>query len=1346
MTRTRRPVKWTTVRNEENGRASQAFPWVSIRTREPHRTEGDDDPKYTHRSTTENRQEAKSHTGESSKAVRNFTADFVHSVSFVGPQSAAQAEKRTVNATSSAPLPEETLASKIKEPENENVKGAFSITTVASHKNTTGADVIVRHESGVPDGAATVVPRLSTRNTRLSGEGIPAVTSEKADRGEAQDSITEGASTRYSHLQEIAREENRTENLESVTRIVHSNSQNYLAATLSNAKLVDIVNTTDTVTQGTDSTSAGLQLSTTDALSQLSGHVFSDRLESTTVELEKSADMPSTTALPSTEYLTIQTTPSQVPQMFSAKAHLKDIEAAENTLTTVAVTKESISNDDSQVTETELSLPFFTFPLPLTAMPTPAPKMTAESDSNTFLNTLKKEPTAGKTEFTHATTASPAKMRVTAPDESYAKTTVNEERASLFSYLSSEIRMSPSKGQATKVGVSFETVTGASLLSTRQMQSVYYPYPISSITDTPTPAKAQEARATKGTQGLPASTDLVKTGPKRSGYKSTNVTNAVTTLEDATETTTFATTIMNAPTHLPKEASHCRQRHCVSTTGIGALSSFPPEGMPPKVDAEDTMPPGTNDIGKDSSMDTDAVEKSEVVEQRGTEFEENSAPVSTSFSKEDRTNYLNSLVPTGSGTSSAMSTEANLDATGVTGEHTQENSNPSVFTYSAPNMTIVAADKPTSPIILPIGTEIFWNETEVAVSYNAAPTVMPTFIGAQLPTTLVQNVAADLNQKSTTNAGPASTKVMSANDAPAVSLAMSVTKPSESFGISSKSTLAVLTTTHGFFNQPINTKDIGEKDRHLLTALNLPTTVKEKQQLHTVDLGRTTAHSGNPNFPSTDTDNSYTEGTPSLSTEAPSTTALSSTGDSWKTFAPSERSPKNAEKAVLSRSTTSLQFEKDELIQGNVEAQELGTTEQGSVAPTTRTSFPAYQSHSSTIGLALTVPALKKEAALEDFNPPSITELPLAITAAESIVHFPTASSPIESESLFSTQNTKTTTMKTGVSDSDVVTTEKGQQSHVEELSERLTEELHLSKAIWRSKNMKPSITMYLTTHLPRIPNSNTPHTTDHTYNDGSEVDAGTQTTPALGDARAAEPTSETAELNLTPSEFPLETPTETQAPSPLVTVSYTDESARHEDVSTSKSPEFSLNGSREAAQITIAEIEANNKTKLEEIRRMSVAETSTGPTLLSGQTSHASSTEKIYGPSTRDEIVLTQNHDAEKRIFTSTMATSLEQYETSSSSGTTNTVISSPDTPETVAPITSTTTTPYTLKQETTTKAPVCKASFGLFRHPTDCNLFVHCSYSKPFVKKCPANLHFNEEIMVCDYPYRAGCLTKRT
>nr|XP_050042738.2 mucin-2-like [Dermacentor andersoni] len=67
----------------------------------------------------------------------------------------------------------------------------------------------------------------------------------------------------------------------------------------------------------------------------------------------------------------------------------------------------------------------------------------------------------------------------------------------------------------------------------------------------------------------------------------------------------------------------------------------------------------------------------------------------------------------------------------------------------------------------------------------------------------------------------------------------------------------------------------------------------------------------------------------------------------------------------------------------------------------------------------------------------------------------------------------------------------------------------------------------------------------------------------------------------------------------------------------------------------------------------------------------------------------------------------------------------------------------PSSRLQEKTTKAPLCKSTFGLFRHPTNCNLFVQCSYSVAFIKKCPANLHFNEEIMVCDWPYRAGCLS---
>ena len=42
------------------------------------------------------------------------------------------------------------------------------------------------------------------------------------------------------------------------------------------------------------------------------------------------------------------------------------------------------------------------------------------------------------------------------------------------------------------------------------------------------------------------------------------------------------------------------------------------------------------------------------------------------------------------------------------------------------------------------------------------------------------------------------------------------------------------------------------------------------------------------------------------------------------------------------------------------------------------------------------------------------------------------------------------------------------------------------------------------------------------------------------------------------------------------------------------------------------------------------------------------------------------------------------------------------------------------------------CPRSQGLFSHPTDCHLFVHCDHDTPYVKECPANLHFNPTLMV--------------
>lgn len=42
---------------------------------------------------------------------------------------------------------------------------------------------------------------------------------------------------------------------------------------------------------------------------------------------------------------------------------------------------------------------------------------------------------------------------------------------------------------------------------------------------------------------------------------------------------------------------------------------------------------------------------------------------------------------------------------------------------------------------------------------------------------------------------------------------------------------------------------------------------------------------------------------------------------------------------------------------------------------------------------------------------------------------------------------------------------------------------------------------------------------------------------------------------------------------------------------------------------------------------------------------------------------------------------------------------------------------------------------------HPTNCNLFYECSNGIKYLMSCPAQLHFNVALNVCDYPQNAGC-----
>ncbi|XP_042889208.1 uncharacterized protein LOC122264399 [Penaeus japonicus] len=50
-------------------------------------------------------------------------------------------------------------------------------------------------------------------------------------------------------------------------------------------------------------------------------------------------------------------------------------------------------------------------------------------------------------------------------------------------------------------------------------------------------------------------------------------------------------------------------------------------------------------------------------------------------------------------------------------------------------------------------------------------------------------------------------------------------------------------------------------------------------------------------------------------------------------------------------------------------------------------------------------------------------------------------------------------------------------------------------------------------------------------------------------------------------------------------------------------------------------------------------------------------------------------------------------------------------------------------------------KTCRGDFPHPKDCTKWVHCDHFTPHVKDCPANLHFNPTLKVCDWPAKAGC-----
>jgi hypothetical protein len=46
------------------------------------------------------------------------------------------------------------------------------------------------------------------------------------------------------------------------------------------------------------------------------------------------------------------------------------------------------------------------------------------------------------------------------------------------------------------------------------------------------------------------------------------------------------------------------------------------------------------------------------------------------------------------------------------------------------------------------------------------------------------------------------------------------------------------------------------------------------------------------------------------------------------------------------------------------------------------------------------------------------------------------------------------------------------------------------------------------------------------------------------------------------------------------------------------------------------------------------------------------------------------------------------------------------------------------------------------LLPHPTDCSSFFSCSNGNPIELHCPAGLHFNDELKVCDWPQNTNCV----
>uniref|UniRef100_A0A2A4JQH5 Chitin-binding type-2 domain-containing protein n=1 Tax=Heliothis virescens TaxID=7102 RepID=A0A2A4JQH5_HELVI len=124
----------------------------------------------------------------------------------------------------------------------------------------------------------------------------------------------------------------------------------------------------------------------------------------------------------------------------------------------------------------------------------------------------------------------------------------------------------------------------------------------------------------------------------------------------------------------------------------------------------------------------------------------------------------------------------------------------------------------------------------------------------------------------------------------------------------------------------------------------------------------------------------------------------------------------------------------------------------------------------------------------------------------------------------------------------------------------------------------------------------------------------------------------------------------------------------------------------------------------------------------------------------------------------TTTTTTTTTPAPTTTTSTTTTTTPAPTTTTTTLAPTTTTTTpapTTTTSTTSTSTAAPTTEAAIEflpngcpvnphihwLLPHETDCNAFYYCVWGQLVLRQCPATLHFNRVIQVCDWPWDAGC-----